>query len=291
MVYGASGFLGGGLAGMLADEGFEVTGVSREGGGDARGVVRWVKPKEVDLKGVEVVVNLAGAPIDQRWTEENKKEIRESRVGVTEKIVEMISELEDGERPKVLLNGSAVGYYGDRKDEILDETSSRGSGYLADLCWAWEAAADRAEELGVRVVKFRTGIVLGEGGQAYEKLVKVFKAGIGGRLGDGKQWMPWIHVEDVLRAMIFSVRNEEFRGAVNGTAPEPERNKDLTRKMAEAVGRWVFLPVPGSVLKLAMGGFGGALMASQRAVPKRLELAGFAFGYRRLEEALDDLTG
>lgn len=291
VIYGASGFIGGGLAGMLAGEGFEVTGVSRKGEGDIEGVTCWVKPRDVDFSGYDVVVNLAGAPIDQRWTEERKREFHESRVGVTKDIVGRISELPEDVRPGLLLNGSAVGIYGDRGDERLDESSSRGAGYLADLCAEWELAAGKAEALGVRVVMFRIGVVLGKGGQAFEKLMKVFKAGIGGRLGSGRQWMPWIHVDDLRRAMVFCIREGNIHGPVNGAAPEPERNADFTRKLAKAVGRRVFLPVPGFALKLVLGGFGGALLEGQRAFPKKLEQAGFAFRFGKLEDALDDLTG
>lgn len=289
VIYGASGFVGGGLASLLASDGWDVTGVSRKGSGDVDGVVKWVTPNDADLSGAEAVVNLAGDPIDQRWTEERKKSFHESRVGVTDEIVRRISELPEELRPRVLLNASAVGYYGGRGDEVLDEKSSRGEGYLADLCAAWEESAIRAETHGVRVIRVRIGVVLGEGGQAFEKLKTVFKAGIGGRLGDGQQWMPWIHVEDLCRAMVFCLSDPEIAGAVNGTAPDPERNADLTRKMAKAVGRWVFLPVPGFMLKVVLGGFGGALLVGQRAVPKKLLSAGFEFRFSKLEEALEDL--
>lgn len=290
MIYGASGFVGSGLAELLASEGWEVTGVSRKGAGEVAGVARWVKPEEVDLRGCEAVVNLAGEPIDQRWTEENKKSFYDSRVGVTEDIVERIGALPEGERPAVLVNGSAVGIYGGRGDEILDDEASPGAGFLADLCGAWEKAAEQAGPLGVRVVRMRTGVVLGKGGMAFEKMRKVFKAGIGGKLGDGQQWMPWIHVEDLRRAIGFCISVEGMTGAVNGVAPVPERNVDLTEKLAKAVGRWVFLPVPGFALKLALGDFGGVLLEGQRAVPNRLEESGFEFCYRHLEDALEDLT-
>lgn len=290
VIYGANGFIGSGLAGMLAEEGFEVTGVSRKGTGKASGVSRWVKPDAVDLVGCEVVINLSGSPIDQRWTEKNKRKFHESRIGVTKDIVEKIAALPEGERPQVLLNASAVGIYGGRGDELLDEASAPGEGYLAELCEAWEKSADRATTLGVRVIKLRTGVVLGKGGQAYEKLITVFKMGIGGRLGDGQQWMPWIHVEDLRRAIVFCINSEAAEGPVNGTAPEPERNIDLTQKLAKAVHRWVFLPVPGFALKLALGGFGGALLAGQRAVPAKLEALGFTFQFRKLEDALKELT-
>jgi uncharacterized protein (TIGR01777 family) len=289
VIYGASGFVGGGLATLLAGEGWEVTGVSRKGSGNVEGVKKWVTPAEADLSGAEAVVNLAGDPIDQRWTEERKKSFHESRVGVTDEIVRRISELPEGLRPRVLLNASAVGFYGGRGDEVIDEQSARGQGYLADLCSAWEQAAMKAETHGVRVVRVRIGVVLGGGGQAFEKLKMVFKAGIGGRLGDGRQWMPWVHVKDLRRAMAFCISNSGVSGAVNGSAPNPERNADLTRKMAKAVKRWVFLPVPGFALKMLLGGFGGALLVGQRAIPAKLSESGFEFLFPDLETALEDL--
>ena len=290
VIYGATGFIGGGLATLLAADGWEVTGVSRKGRGDVDGVAKWTTPDEADLSGAEAVVNLAGDPIDQRWTEERKKSFYESRVGVTDEIVRRISELPEERRPRVLLNGSAVGIYGGRGDEVLEDDALRGEGFLADLCAAWEEAAVKAEAHGVRVVRVRTGVVLGEGGQAFEKLKAVFKAGIGGRLGDGRQWMPWIHVKDLRRAMAFCVSNPEISGAVNGAAPNPERNADFTRKMAKAVKRWVCLPVPGFALKIVLGGFGGALLVGQRAIPKKLLEAGFDFRFPQLETALKDLV-
>lgn len=291
VVYGASGFIGSGLVRMLADEGFRVTGVSRKGSGDVVGIENWVKPEDVDLSGCDVVVNLSGAPIDQRWTEKNKRAFHESRIGVTEDIVKRIAALPEGERPSVLLNGSAVGIYGGRGDERLDEDSAPGTGYLADLCGEWEAAAEKAKPLGVRVITLRTGVVLGKGGQAFDKLLLVFKMGIGGRLGDGKQWMPWIHIEDLRRAMIFCLMNEGIAGPVNGTAPHPERNVDFTQKFAKAVGRWVFLPVPGFALKILLGEFATALLQGQKAFPESLQKNGFEFRYGELEAALENLVG
>lgn len=290
VIYGASGFIGSGLAGMLAGEGYEVVGVSRKGEGSVEGVSAWVRPDAVDLRGCAAVINLAGAPIDQRWTEARKKEFHASRVGVTEDIVARIAALPAAERPELLLNGSAVGFYGDGGDAVLTEDAAMGEGYLAELCDAWEKAALPAEALGVRTILLRTGVVLGKGGQAFEKLITVFKLGIGGRLGSGKQWMPWIHVDDLRAAMAFCLQERKISGVVNGTAPEPETNAALTRKLAKAVGRWEFLPVPGFALKLALGGFGGFLLASQRAVPAKLIEAGFRFRYATLDDALRDLT-
>ena len=289
VIYGASGFIGSGLAGMLVAEGYEVVGVSRRGVGNVEGVCAWMKPDTVDLRNCAAVINLAGAPIDQRWTEALKKEFHASRVGVTEDIVAKIAALAAEERPELLLNGSAVGFYGDDGDTVLFENAPKGDGYLAELCDDWEKAAMPAEALGVRTILFRIGVVLGIGGKAFEKLMTVFKLGIGGRLGNGKQWMPWIHVDDLRSAMVFCLSERAISGAVNGTAPEPETNAALTRKLAKAVGRWEFLPVPGFVLKFALGGFGGFLLASQRAVPNKLTGAGFRFRFAKLDEALRDL--
>ena len=289
VIYGANGFIGKGLASMLCAEGWEVIGVSRKGTGDAAGVSKWTTPAEADLSDCTAVVNLSGEPIDQRWTEANKRAFHSSRIGVTDEIVKKISVINEERRPRVLVNASAVGYYGGRGDEVLDETATRGEGYLADLCVEWEKVALPAEALGVRVARLRIGVVLGRGGKAFEKLLTVFKAGIGGRLGNGKQWMPWIHVDDLRRAIVFSLNHPELHGAVNGTAPNPETNAKLTYKLAKAVRRPAFFQVPGFVLKLAFGGFGGALLEGQRAVPKQLLQAGFEFQFGKLEDALRDL--
>lgn len=288
-VIGVSGFIGRGLPEVLAAHGVETTGVSRRGAGEIAGLAAWQRADRLDLAGHQAVINLAGEPIDKRWTAANKRRFHDSRVGVTERIVEAIAKLPEGQRPAVLVNGSAVGIYGDRADEVLGERSLRGEGYLADLCAEWEAAAMQAEALGVRVVLLRTGVVLGRGGNAFERLLTVFKLGIGGRLGGGRQWMPWIHVDDLRAAIGHAVVSAAIHGPVNGSAPAPERNGDFTRKFARAVRRPAMFPVPGLALKLALGGFGGALLASQRAVPQVLQSNGFKFRYPTLEEALEGL--
>ncbi len=288
-IYGVSGFVGKGLASLLADEGWEVIGVSRKGTGNLDGVSSWHTPDGIDLSGCRAVINLAGEPIDQRWTADKKQVFHASRIGVTEQIVKKIADLPAELRPRVLVNASAVGYYGDRQDEILSESSAAGEGYLADLCMAWENAATSAEAFGVRVVKLRIGVVLGRDGRAFQKLEKVFRFGLGGRLGSGRQWTPWIHVDDLRRAVVFSLVHDNLSGAVNGSAPNPVTNKELTHLLAKAVGRWVFFPVPGLVLKLVLGGFGDALLGGQRALPEQLLDAGFEFRYSKLEDALEDL--
>lgn len=285
-IVGVTGFIGHGLPGMLGEKGFVSTGVSRAGTGEVAGVDRWQKPDELDLSGHHAVINLAGEPIDKRWTEKNRRRFHESRVGTTRRIIEKIAKLPESERPKVLVNGSAVGIYGDRGDELLPDSARRGSGYLAELCNDWEDAAKDAESLGVRVVRLRTGVVLGENGPAFEKLRAIFKFGIGGKLGSGRQWMPWIHVDDLRAAIVHVILSERLSGPVNGAAPTPERNADFTRKLAAALHRPAFLPTPAWMLKLAVGEFSSALLGSQRAVPAALHADGFEFRYPTLESAL-----
>jgi len=288
-VAGVTGFVGRELPALLAEHGFSVTGVSRSGKGDLPGVDRWQKPDALDFSGHEVVINLAGEPVNQRWTEERKKRFHESRVGYTGRIVAAIARLPERERPRVLVNASAVGYYGDRGDEFLTESAAPGSGYLADLCVDWEKAAAEAEPLGVRTVMVRIGMVLGREGGAYRQLRGIFRAGIGGRLGSGRQWMPWIHVADLRAGIIHAALSETIHGPVNGTAPSPERNADFTRKFAAAVHRPAIFPVPGFALKLVFGEFAQALLDSERAVPSALVADGFTFRFQTLEEALADL--
>lgn len=289
-VVGVTGFLGHGLPDLLAKGGFTTTGVSRSRGGRVPGVDRWQSPDALDFTGHHAVINLAGEPIDQRWNEKNRRLFRESRVGVTNRVVEAIAKLPAGSRPEVLVNASAVGIYGDRGDDILTDTARRGHGYLADLCSDWEDAARDAESLGVRVVRLRTGVVLGKGGRAFEKLHAIFKFGIGGRLGSGRQWMPWIHVADLRAAIVHAVISEALGGPVNGCAPHPERNRDFTRKLARAMHRPAILPSPAFALKLLLGDFSSALLGSQRALPAALEVDGFKFLYPTFEEALKDLV-
>lgn len=190
----------------------------------------------------------------------------------------------------MLVNASAVGIYGDGGDAVLDDSARRGAGYLAGLCSDWEDAAKDAESLGVRVVRMRTGVVLGHGGGAFDKLRSIFKLGIGGPLGSGQQWMPWIHLDDLRAAIVHCVFADSLDGPVNGTAPNPERNVDFTRKLANALHRPAFLAVPGFALKLVLGEFASALLEGQRAVPEALLADGFQFRFPTLESALADLA-
>lgn len=289
-IVGVTGFVGRGLPALLAEIGMATTGVSRAGKGPLPAVDQWQTPATLDFAGHHAVINLAGEPIAQRWNDETRRRFHESRVSLTTRVVEAIAKVPEGQRPKVLINASAVGIYGDRGDEILTDTARPGRGYLADLCIDWEDAARDAESLGVRVVRLRIGIVLGTNGSAFEKLRRVFKLGLGGPLGHGTQWMPWIHLADLRAAIVHAVASENLTGPINATAPHPERNADLTRKLAAALHRPAILAVPGFALKLVLGGFGGALLAGQRALPAALETDGFHFKFPTLEAALADLV-
>lgn len=288
-ITGVTGFIGRGLPVMLAERGVSVTGICRSGAGSVPGVDAWQAGAAMDLAGHGAVIHLAGEPIAKRWTAENRRRFHESRVGFTRRVVDALAAVPDDQRPRVLVNASAVGIYGDRGDEVLTEASAPGSGYLAELCHEWENEALKAEALGVRVVLLRTGIVLGREGDAFRKLVTVFKCGIGGRLGSGRQWMPWIHIDDQRAAIVHAVFSDTLAGAANLCAPAPETNRDFTRKFAAAVRRPALFPVPGFALKLALGGFGGALLEGQRALPAALEADGFQFRFPTLESALADL--
>lgn len=287
---GVTGFIGRGIPPLLLENGWATTGISRSGAGTVQNVDRWQKTSALDFSDHQAVINLAGEPIDQRWNEKTKRLFHESRIGLTNQVVEAIQKLPEGKRPGVLINASAVGFYGDRGDELLSESCPPGTGYLADLCHEWEAAALAAEALGVRVVRLRIGVVLGREGRAFEKLKLVFKLGIGGRLGSGQQWMPWIHLEDLRDAIIHSIITESVTGPVNGTAPNPVKNVDFTKKFATAVHRPAIFPVPAIALKLALGDFSTALLGGQRAIPEALQESGFHFRFPTLESALVDLV-
>lgn len=289
-IIGVTGFVGRGLPALLARHGISSTGISRSSGRELPGIDRWQTPDALDFSGHQVIINLAGESIDRRWNAANRELFHESRVGVTHRLVDAIARLPSQDRPQVLINASAVGIYGDRGDEILPESARRASsGYLAELCRDWENAAEEATPLGVRVVRLRIGVVLGKNGPAFEKLRTVFKFGLGGRLGSGKQWMPWIHLDDLRAAIVHAVLSENCTGPLNATAPTPERNVDFTRKLASALHRPAILPAPALALRLALGEFSSALLASQRALPAALLADDFHFRFKTLEPALSNL--
>jgi len=236
------------------------------------------------LDGVEAIVNLSGATIDRRWTQRRKREILDSRVETTRLLASAAVGLEP--RPAVLLCAGGAGFYGDRGDEILTENSAPGTGFLANVCLAWEAAADPAREAGIRVVTFRHGIVLTRVGGALPRLLTPFKLGVGGRVGSGKQWWAWVDMDDLVAAYLFALSGE-VDGVANLTSPNPVTNGQLTKALGKALSRPTILPLPGFAARLAFGQMADELLlGGQRALPARLLDAGFAFRYPELDTAL-----
>jgi uncharacterized protein (TIGR01777 family) len=247
----------------------------------------WANERGADgpLEGLEAAVHLSGVNLaERRWTAEYKKAIESSRVDSTKMLAKMLVGLK--RPPKVLLVASATGFYGDRGDEILDEGSWAGKGYLPEICEKWEAASEVAEKAGIRVVHLRFGVVLGREG-ALKKMLPVFKLGLGGRLGSGRQWMSWIGLGDAVRAIVFAMRTEGLSGAVNVVAPNPVTNAEFTRALGRALHRPAVMPVPALALRLMFGEMADeALLGSTRAVPRKLVGAGFGFEEAGVDGAL-----
>jgi conserved hypothetical protein TIGR01777 len=293
LITGATGFLGRRLVDLLLSEGHSVVYLARKSNKslDSRAAFHlWTHRAQMmlELKAIptcDAVIHLVGEPIAQRWTSEAKTRIRESRILRTRDLVDGIRQLQH--RPGVLISASAVGYYGNRGDEILTETSSSGKGFLADLCAHWEEEADRAREFGLRVVKVRIGMVLGEDGGALKKMLPPFRMGLGGKLGNGKQWVPWIHRDDLLRMMIWAAATPAVAGVLNGTAPEPVTNAQFTQALAHVLGKPAIIPVPRLGLRLALGEMSELLFESTRAAPAAAQQQGFQFIFKDLQPALE----
>ena len=284
-ITGASGFLGSTLAAFLTTGGHTVVRIGRGAGNDfswdpSRGVL---DPRA--LEGVDAVIHLAGASVAERWTDAWRREIRESRVQSTRLIAQTIARMPV--KPKVLLSGSAVGIYGSRTNEVLDETSSLGNDFLGEVGIEWERETRAASEAGVRVVHLRTGIVLNPAGGALAKMVLPFKAGVGGKLGDGTQWMSWISREDWIGAVYHALHTHAVSGAVNLVSPEPVTGATFAETLARVLGRPNLLPVPAFALTTLFGDMArGTILASQRAMPRALETSGFRFLHPTLSSAL-----
>lgn len=294
LVTGGTGFIGRHLLPRFA----QPVVLSRRGprqssGGEQAGVTcyGWQPDSELPpaqaLDGVDTVVHLAGESIVGRWTAAKKRRLWDSRVAATANLVKAIGQRTS--RPRVLICASAVGYFGSRGDEILDETAGPGTGFLSELCAAWEAAASAAAEQGVRVVLMRTGIVLGRDGGVVSRLLTPFRLGLGGKLGDGRQWMPWIHIDDLVRAILLLIDDTALSGPVNATAPHPVTNAEFTRSLGRALGRPTWCTIPAPVVRLALGEFSQVLLASQRAIPTVLARAALTFQFPRLEQALENI--
>jgi uncharacterized protein (TIGR01777 family) len=288
IVAGSSGYLGSRLVRRLREAGHEVVRLVRREP-DHPDQVYW-RPNEEDLDpgvvdGAQAVINLAGANVgDQRWTEAYKQLLRSSRVNPTAALARAVSIAADP--PRVLLNASGIDYYGDAGDTELPESAPVGTGFFPDLCQAWEAATQPAERAGVRVVHLRTGMVLGASGGLLKALLPLFKLGLGGRLGSGRQWLPWISLADELAAIEFLLGAEEVSGAANLVGPAPVRNAEFARTLGKILHRPAVLPTPAAALRLVAGELGGELLTSKRAVPAALATAGYPFQHPSLAEAL-----
>ncbi len=286
LVFGGTGFVGGILVNLLCARNDRATIVTRnpETARTARAGVA-MSAWQDDVSKYDAVVNLAGASVSaKRWNEAYKRELVTSRVDYTKRLVETIAKSHT--KPRVLVNASAVGYYGDRGEELLTETSAPANGFLADLCVAWEREALEAEKLGVRVVNLRIGIVLGRHGGALQKMVPIWKLGLGGPFGAGGMWLPWIHVNDCAGLILHAIDSESVRGALNAAAPGIVRNKEFARTLGKVVSRPAFLPVPPLALRLAVGEFAAQLLASEKVVPQVALQSGYRFQWPELEPAL-----
>ena len=289
-ITGGTGLIGREVVRALRDRGDEVTVLSRGG----EGAERWERPTEEPpateaLAGRDGVIHLLGENVAQRWTESAKRAIRESRELGTRNLVEGLRALPEGERPAALVSMSAIGYYGARADERVEESEPAGDDFLAEVVVAWEAEARKAEELGVRVARPRTGVVLAPGGGALEKMLPPFKLGVGGPVAGGRQYVPWVHLDDVVGALIFLLEHGD--GAYNVTAPEPVTNKELSKALGRALHRPAVAPVPALALKLLYGEMGRIVTTGVRAVPKRLLAAGYSFKRPDLDDALRAAVG
>lgn len=301
VVTGATGFIGRPLCADLVGAGHTVTALSRDAGrarailGPSVQSLPWGRQEGVDWRqavaGADVVMNLAGESLAaQRWTPEFKQRLGTSRVETTRRLVEAICQAK--REPGALISTSAIGYYGSRQDELLTEASAPGSGFMADLCKEWEAEAEKATACGVRVVRMRVGVVLGQGG-ALEKMlyplpipISPWKLGLGGPMGSGRQWLSWVHLDDVAGLFLWAATNREVQGAVNATAPNPVTNAEFVATLGRVLHRPAVLPIPGFALKALVGEFAESLLTGQKVFPEAAQRLGYRFRYPDLETAL-----
>lgn len=293
LITGGTGLIGRHLCKVLLAEGHQLTVLSRRPetvavkcGAAVQAMStldEWLPERTFDA-----VINLAGEPIvDAHWSPGRKQVLRDSRIALTRKIVQRIAAAK--QKPHTLLSGSAVGYYGNRGDTELDELAPAGNDFAAGLCRDWEAAALGAEKLGLRVCLLRTGLILSGNGGLLARMLLPFKLGVGARLGDGRQWMSWVHIEDYAQMVLRLLRDEQMRGPFNMTAPQPVTNADFTQTLASALHRPAFFTAPAMMLRLAMGERAALLLEGQRVLPAKLTTAGHQFKFARLAGALAQL--
>jgi len=293
LITGGTGFIGSALTRSLTEQGYEVTVLSRNPdsvekicgpGIKALDNLNQLKPEDT----FQAIINLAGAPIfDARWSDARKQIIRDSRIGLTRQLVASMARM--AVKPELLISGSAIGYYGDQGDTVLTEQSATNKDFSEQLCTDWENEAKKAEQLGVRVCLIRTGLVLAEGGGLLKRMLLPFRLGLGGRLGDGQQWMSWIHRQDWIAIARLMLTDSSMQGAYNATAPNPVTNSEFARTLAHCLNRTALLPVPAWLLKILLGEMSGLVLGSQRVMPERLLALGFKFQYTDLSSALNQV--
>jgi uncharacterized protein (TIGR01777 family) len=293
LITGATGFIGRRLLARISEPVVLTRDPARARGALARATLfPWDPlagpPPAAAFRDVQAVFHLAGEPVAQgRWSTSKKERIRASREVGTSNLVKTLAEL--AVRPSVLVSASAIGYYGARGDEPLDESSAPGHDFLADVCRSWESSSAAATRLGIRVVNPRIGIVLGRGGGALAKMLTPFKLGVGGPLGNGRQWMSWIHIDDLVGLLLHAAEQGEISGPLNAVAPEAVTNREFTRLLGKALHRPALMPMPGFMLKIVVGEFGGILLDSQRVLPRVAQRSGYVFRFPELAGALDDI--
>ncbi|NIQ37553.1 MAG: TIGR01777 family protein [Proteobacteria bacterium] len=294
LITGGTGFVGSKLSPLMVEKGHQVSILTRKTSNqrDSRPEVQYVEgdptlpgPWQKTVADHDVLVNLAGASIFGRWTPELKRLIQESRILTTRYLVEAIPPNSD----KVLFSTSAVGYYGFHEDQELDESSPPGDDFLAMVGRDWESEAMRAQAKGVRVIITRFGIVLGPGGGALQQMITPFRWFVGGPLGSGHQWLSWIHIDDLVEALIYLLGSTDSAGPFNLTSPHPVQNRDFAKTLGKVLGRPSWMPAPALMIRLALGEFGSVILKGQRVIPKRLLEKGFSFRYPQLEGALRNL--
>ena len=288
LLTGSSGLIGRALVPSLKTRGFEVVRLVR---GPASGddQIRWEPtrpPSPESISGFDAVIHLAGETVVGRWTNAKKTKIRDSRVTGTRNLAQAMATT--AKRPRVLITASAIGYYGDRQEEVLNERSSSGTGFLAEVCREWEAANQPATDAGIRTVQVRTGMVLSADGGALQKMLPPFRMGLGGKLGSGRQWMSWIHIQDWVGALHHVLKNDLLQGPVNMVSPRPVTNAEFTDTLASVLSRAAIFPAPAFAAKLLFGQMAQeVLLSSQRVEPARLVTSGYPFQYSELREALE----
>lgn len=292
-ITGARGFLGAAITAEAKKRHWEVVGYTRFEGQEVEGVdeVRSIQDTEaLDFSDIDALIHLAGEPIVGLWTKEKLRRVRDSRVDLTNDLVDALGRLSEENRPKVLISASAIGFYGNRGDEILDEDADVGFGFVSELCRDWEVAAGGAKRLGIRVVTPRVGLVMGERG-LLQKIRLLFKLGLGGKLGSGSQWMSWIHIDDIAGIFAECVVQTGLHGAVNAVGPNPVTNREFTRNYARVLKRLAPFPVPKFVFNLMPGGMGCLFLDSQRVEPVVMNAFSYDWKFPDLESALRNVEG